>query len=121
MKTVYIDNNATTIVASEVMDAMMPYFTEAFYNPSAISGRSHRIDAAIARARRTVAEVLGASDGTEIVFTSCATESNNWAIFGAAQSNPERRHIITSAVEHPAVLEVCKSLSKSGMMLHFSL
>ena len=119
MKTVYIDNNATTIVDSEVVDAMMPYFTEAFYNPSAISGRSHGIDAAIARARRTVAEVLGTSDGTEIVFTSCATESNNWAIFGAAQSNPERRHIITSAVEHPAVLEVCKSLCKSGYDVTF--
>ena len=119
MKTVYIDNNATTIVAHEVMDVMMPYFTEAFYNPSAISGRSYGIDAAIARARRTVAEVLGASNGTEIVFTSCATESNNWAIFGAAQSNPERRHIITSAVEHPAVLEVCKSLCKSGYDVTF--
>ncbi len=114
MKTVYVDNNATTPVAPEVMEGMTPYFTEGFYNPSAISGRAHNIDTAIARARRTVAEVLGASDAREIVFTSCATESNNWAIFGAARANPERRHIITSRVEHPSVLEVCKSICKNG-------
>ena len=119
MKTVYIDNNATTTVAPEVMEVMLPYFTEKFYNPSAISGREYGIDAAIARARRTVTEFLGASDATEIVFTSCATESNNWAIFGVTQTNPERRHIITSTVEHPAVLEVCKSLCKSGYDITF--
>ena len=114
MKTVYVDNNATTSVASEVMEEIAPYFTKAFYNPSAISGRSHGIDTAIARARRTVAEFLSASDAREIAFTSCATESNNWAIFGAARANPERRHIITSKVEHPSVLEVCKSICKNG-------
>ena len=114
MKTVYVDNNATTLVAPEVMEAMVPYFTEEFYNPSAISGRAHGVDKVIARARRRVAEFLGASDAREIAFTSCATESNNWAIFGAAQANPERRHIITSKVEHPSVLEVCKSICKNG-------
>ena len=114
MKTVYVDNNATTLVAPEVMEAMTPYFTEEFYNSSAISGRAHGIDTAIAKARRTVAEFLRASDAREIVFTSCATESNNWAIFGAARANPERRHIITSKVEHPSVLEVCKSICKNG-------
>ena len=119
MKTVYVDNNATTSVTPEVMEAMVPYFTEAFYNPSAISGRSHGIDAAIARARRTVMEFLDASDVKEVVFTSCATESNNWAIFGATRTNPERRHIITSGVEHPAVLEVCKSLCKNGYDVTF--
>ena len=114
MKTVYVDNNATTLVTSEVMEAMTPYFTEEFYNPSAISGRTHGIDRVIAKARRTVAEFLGAPDPKEIAFTSCATESNNWAIFGAARANPERRHIITSKVEHPSVLEVCKSICKNG-------
>ena len=97
----------------------MPYLTEAFYNPSAISGRAYGIDTAIARARRIATESLGASDTTEIVFTSCATESNNWAIFGTARANPERRHIITSTVEHPAVLEVCKSLCKNGYDVTF--
>lgn len=119
MKTVYVDNNATTLVAPEVMEAIAPYFTERFYNPSAISGRTFGIDTAIAKARRIVAEFLGASDGREIVFTSCATESNNWAIFGAAQANPERRHIITSKVEHPSILEVCKSICKNGYDVTF--
>ena len=100
MKTIYVDNNATTPIVSEVMEAMTPYFTEEFYNSSAISGRVHGIDAAIAKARRKVTEFLSASDAREIVFTSCATESNNWAIFGTARANPERRHIITSKVEH---------------------
>lgn len=119
MKTVYVDNNATTPVASEVMKVMIPYFTENFYNPSAISGRVYGVDATIAKARRTVAGFLGASDAKEIAFTSCATESNNWAIFGVTRANLERRHIITSEVEHPAVLEVCKSLSKSGYDVTF--
>ena len=119
MKTVYVDNNATTCIAPEVMDAMMPYFTKAFYNPSAISGRSHGVDAAIAKSRRMVTEFLGASDSREIIFTSCATESNNWAIFGVVRANPERRHVITSAVEHPAVLEVCQSLCKNGYDVTF--
>ena len=119
MKTFYVDNNATTPVAPQVMEAMMPYFIEAFYNSSAISGRAHEVDKAIARSRRTVVEFLCASEAKEIVFTSCATESNNWAIFGMAQANPERRHIITSKVEHPSVLEVCKSLCKNGYDVTF--
>lgn len=119
MKTIYVDNNATTVVTSEVMDAMKPYFINAFYNPSAISGRASGIDASIARARRTVAKFLGASDAREIAFTSCATESNNWAIFETTRANPERRHIITSQVEHPSVLEVCKSLCKDGYDVTF--
>ena len=119
MKTVYVDNNATTAVVPEVMEVMTPYFTGEFYNPSAISGRAYGIDVAVARARRTVSEFLNISDAREIVFTSCATESNNWAIFGATRMNSERRHIITSAVEHPSVLEACKSLCKSGYDVTF--
>ena len=119
MRTVYVDNNATTAIVPQVMEAMTPYFTENFYNPSAISGRVHAVDVAIARARRIMAEFLEASDAREIVFTSCATESNNWAIFGTTRANPERRHIITSTVEHPAVFEVCKSLCKNGYALTF--
>jgi cysteine desulfurase len=119
MKTVYADNNATTPVAPEVMEVMTPYFTGGFYNPSAISGRAYGVDTAIARARRTVAEFLGAPDIREIAFTSCATESNNWAIFGVTRATPERRHIITSKVEHPSVLEVCESLCKNGYDVTF--
>ena len=119
MTTVYTDNNATTPVAPEVLEAIRPYYAEEFYNPSAISGRAHGIDSAIAKARRTVAEFLGASDTKEIVFTSCATESNNWTISGTTRANPERRHIITSQVEHPSILEACKSLCKNGYDVTF--
>ena len=119
MKQVYGDNNATTSVAPEVMETMKPYFTKEFYNPSAISGRAYGIDSAIAKARRTVTEFLDALDAKEIVFTSCATESNNWAIFGTTRANPVRRHIITSQVEHPSVLEACKSLCKNGYDVTF--
>ena len=119
MKTVYVDNNATTTVAPEIIETIRPYFTEKFYNPSAISGRVHEIDKVLARARRTVAEFVETSDSKEIVFTSCATESNNWAIFGAVHANPDRRHIITSKVEHPSVLEACKSLSRNGYNVTF--
>ena len=118
-KTAYTDNNATTPVAPEVMEAMNPYFAKEFYNSSAISGRAYGIDSAIAKARRTVAEFLGTSDAKEIVFTSCATESNNWALFGTTRANPECRHIITSQVEHPSVLEACKSLCKKGYDVTF--
>ena len=119
METIYVDNNATTVVVPEVLEVMTPYFTEGFYNPSAISGRVYGIDKTIARSRRTITELLGASDVKEIVFTSCATESNNWAILGITQTNLERRHIITSKVEHPSVLELCKSLCKIGYDVTF--
>ena len=119
MTAVYTDNNATTAVAPGVLEAMKPYYIKEYYNPSAISGRANSIDSAIAKARRTVAEFLGASNTKEIVFTSCATESNNWAIFGTTRANPEHRHIITSQVEHPSVLEACKSLCKNGYDVTF--
>ena len=119
MKTVYVDNNATTPIAPEVMEAMTPYFTVGFYNPSAISGRAYGIDTVIAKARRTVAKFVGVSDAKEIVFTSCATESNNWAIVGTTRANPERRHIITSQVEHPSILEGCKTICKNGYDVTF--
>ena len=119
MKAVYADNNATTSVVPEVMDAMNPYLTDKFYNPSAISGRANGVDATISKARRTVAEFLGTSDTKEIVFTSCATESNNWAIFGTTRATPEHRHIITSQVEHPSMLEACKSLCRDGYDVTF--
>ena len=101
MKNVYVDNNATTSVTSEVKEVMLPYITKEFYNPSAISGRMHGIDKTIAKSRRTVAEFLGASESKEIIFTSCATESNNWAIYGVVRANPERQHIITSQSRTP--------------------
>ena len=114
MNIIYADNNATTKVAPEVYEAMAPFLTEDYYNPSSMYEPARRTAAAIAQARQQIAGHFGLSDPKQILFTSCATESNNTAILGSAKANPNRRHIITTAVEHPAVLEVCKDLQRSG-------
>jgi cysteine desulfurase len=114
MKMIYVDNNATTPVAPEVVEAIQPYLTTEFLNPSSMYDASQPAAKAIAAARRTVAALLGAGNPNQILFTSCATESNCTAIYGAAKASRERKHIITTAVEHPAVLEVCKDMARSG-------
>jgi len=119
MKIVYADNNATTRVAPEVYEAMVPFFTEDYFNPSSMYEPAQRIAEAITRARKTIARHLGRIDAGQIVFTSCATESNNMAIQGTAKANPGRRHVITTNVEHPAVLEVCKDLQRNGYEVTF--
>jgi len=119
MKTIYADNNATTKVAPEVYQAMVPFLTEDYFNPSSMYEAARGAAHAIARARREIAEHLGLSDPKQILFTSCATESNNTAIVGTAKANPNRRRIITTAVEHPAVLEVCEDLQRSGYDVTF--
>lgn len=114
MRTIYADNNATTAVAPEVVEALLPYLREEYFNPSSMYEPARRAADAIARARKIVATHLGGVRPQEILFTSCATESNNSAIFGTARANPERRHLITTQVEHPAVLKVCQSLERQG-------
>jgi cysteine desulfurase len=114
MKTIYLDNNATTRVAPEVFEAMTPYLTEDYFNPSSMYEPARQTGHALAAARKSIAGCLGHVDPKEILFTGCATESNNTAIIGAAHGNPNRRHIITTAVEHPAVLEVCRELERNG-------
>jgi len=114
MKTIYTDNNATTPIAPEVYQAVIPYLTEDYFNPSSMYEAARGAANAIAEAREVVANALGGVDPSEVLFTSCATESNNMAITGTAKANPARRHIITTAVEHPAVLEVCEDLERSG-------
>ena len=114
MKIIYADNNATTKVAPEVYEAMAPFLTEDYFNPSSMYEPARRTAAAMAQARQQIAGYFGVSEPKQILFTSCATESNNTAILGLAKANPDRRHIITTAVEHPAVLEVCKDLQRSG-------
>ncbi|HEV8587810.1 MAG TPA: aminotransferase class V-fold PLP-dependent enzyme [Pyrinomonadaceae bacterium] len=111
---IYLDNNATTQVAPEVFDAMQPFLTTHYGNPSSAHplGRSSR--AAIEQARQDVAELLGARHTSEIVFTSCGSESNNWAIGGFLEQNPNRRHIVTTRVEHEAVRKLCEHLSEIG-------
>ena len=119
MRLVYADNNATTPVAPEVVEAMMPYLREWYFNPSSMYEPARQVAQAIAQARRTIAGHLGAADAQEIIFTACATESNNAAIQGVARARPDRRHIITTAVEHPAVLEVCKDMQRAGYEVTF--
>ena len=114
MNPIYVDNNATTAVAPEVIASMLPYLEAEYFNPSSMYEASRPAADAIEASRKTVARFLNAGIPSQILFTSCATESNNSAIFGAARANPGRRHIITTSVEHPAVLEVCRELERSG-------
>ena len=113
MKVVYTDNNATTKVAPEVVEAMLPYFTEYYGNPSSMHSFGGQVAKKIDIARQQVADILG-GDPSEIVFTSCGTESDNAAIWGILRANPHKRHIVTSRVEHPAVYNLCKYLAQSG-------
>ena len=116
---IYLDNNATTAVAPEVVEAMMPFLTGEYFNPSSMYEAARGPADAIAQARRTIAKLLGNARPQEILFTSCASESNNTALFGTIAANPERRHIITTAVEHPAVYEVGKDLVRRGFEVDF--
>ena len=111
---IYLDNNATTAIAPEVRDAMQPYFEEFYFNPSSAYQIATEMAKQIEAARTVIARHVGAANASEILFTSCATESNNHVFSGVAKANPNRRHIITTTVEHPAVLEVCKDLQRSG-------
>ncbi len=113
MKLIYLDNNATTAVAPEAAAAMQPFLADQYFNPSSMYAAAARVARAIKDARRDVAALIGA-EPDRLFFTGCATESNNWAIFGAARARPERRHIVTSAVEHPAVRETCRELGRLG-------
>jgi len=119
VRVIYVDNNATTKVAPEVHEAMVPFFTENYFNPSSMYEPARGTAAAVARSRKQIAGRLGAGDPKQVLFTSCATESNNTAIRGTAWANPNRRHIITTSVEHPAVLEVCKDLQREGYEVAF--
>ncbi len=117
--TIYMDNNATTSVAPEVFEAMRPFLTEQYFNPSSMYEQAKGPAHAIASARATVAACLGGVEPSEVIFTGCATESNNAAIFGSIRANSKRRHIITTAVEHPSVLEVCREAEREGCEVTF--
>lgn len=110
---IYLDNNATTSIATEVLEAMMPYLTTEWGNPSSSYKFGSNLKAVIEKARGQIAELIGAYP-SEIIFTSCATESNNAAINAALKANPDKRHIITSEVEHSSVLNHCMALEKEG-------
>ncbi len=106
---IYMDNNATTQVAPEVVEAMMPFLTESYGNPSSMHTFGGLVGQSIKDARVKVAALLGAEPG-EITFTSCGTESDSTAILSALRTDPEKRHIITTRVEHPAVKNLCENL-----------
>ncbi len=115
MRRVYLDHNATTPVAPEVLAAMLPYFSEEYGNASSIHTFGQRARGAVEEARESVAALLGARPA-EIMFSSGGTESNNHAIFGiVGASHDDRKHVITSAVEHSAVLDPCRALEKRGV------
>jgi cysteine desulfurase len=111
---IYFDNNATTRLAPEALEAMQPYLTELYGNPSSIHGFGSQVSRKIQEAREQVAALLSAADPIEIVFTSCGTEGDNAAIRGILESQPQKRHIVTTQVEHPAVLSLCQHLEKKG-------
>jgi cysteine desulfurase len=113
VKTVYVDNNATTRVAPEVLEEMLPYFSEYYGNPSSMHFFGGQVQRKVDEARAKVADFLGA-EPSEIVFTSCGTESDNAAILGTLDSYPEKRHLITTRVEHPAVGNVSTYLGRKG-------
>jgi len=115
---IYLDNNATTRCDAAVVEAMLPFFTEQFGNPSSMHSFGNKVGQALKEARGRVQELLGAAHDSEIVFTSCGTESDSTAILSALKAQPERNQIITTVVEHPAVLALCEHLEKEGYVVH---
>jgi len=116
MRNVYADNNATTRVAPEVVEEMLPYFSELYGNPSSMHYFGGQVEKKVIEAREKVASLLNC-DPSEIIFTSCGTESDSTSIQGTLESYPDKKHIVTTRVEHPAVLNLCRHLSKNGYKL----
>lgn len=118
MNTIYLDNNATTKIAPEVLEEMLPYLKEMYGNPSSMHTFGGQLHRKVEEARGKVAGLIGA-EPEEIIFTSCGTESDNTAIMSAVESLSDKKHIITSRVEHPAVLNFCKHLERKGCRITF--
>ncbi len=118
MTDIYLDNNATTKVDPLVVNEMIPYFTEQFGNPSSIHKFADGVARGLKKARKQVQELIGAEHDSEIIFTSCGTESDSTAILSALKAQPNRKEIITTVVEHPAILSLCEHLEKDGYTIH---
>jgi cysteine desulfurase len=118
MKVTYVDNNATTQVAPEVLEEMLPYFHDLYGNPSSMHTFGGQVERKLQEALEKVAGLIGATPD-EVLFTSCGTESDNTAIRAAIGSQPDKKHIITTRVEHPAVKNLCEHLSKNGYRVTF--
>jgi len=118
MKDIYLDNNATTKVDHAVVDVMIPYFLEQYGNPSSIHKFADGVAKGLKHARQQVQALIGCEHDSEIIFTSCGTESNSTAILSAIKAQPNKKEIITTTVEHPAILSVCDALEKEGYTIH---
>ena len=118
-KLIYLDNNATTKIDEKVVEEMMPYFTSEYANPSSMYDFSKKSSAAIKEARGIIKDFVNAQNENEIIFTSCGSESANTAIKGVLNYNKNKKHIITSKIEHPCVLNVYKSLEKQGYKVDY--
>lgn len=116
---IYLDNNATTKVAAEVLDSMMPYFKEEYANPSSVYEFAKRSNHAVREARGVLKDFVNAANEKEIIFTSCGSESANMAIRGVLNMNKNKRHIITTKVEHPCVLNLYQTLEKEGYKVDY--
>ena len=110
----YSVSRVATRIAPEVAEAMLPYLTKFFGNPSSAHALGREMKQAVENARQEVAELIGAADASEVVFTSCGSESDNWAINGALATQPEKKHIVTTQVEHEAVRNLCQQLETQG-------
>lgn len=118
MSVIYVDNNATTQVAPEVMEEILPYFNEFYGNPSSMHSFGGQVGRKLIEARADVAALIGAAP-EEIIFNGCGTESDSTAIWAAIRSYPDKKHILTSRVEHPAVKNLFEYLSKNGYRVTF--
>ena len=118
MNAIYLDNNATTRTSPEVLQEMLPFFSDLYGNPSSMHTFGGQLHRKIEQSREMVASLIGGLP-EEIIFTGCGTESDNTALMSAAESFPRRKHIITSRVEHPAVLNFCQHLAKKGWRLTY--
>ncbi len=117
MDTAYLDNNAATPVSPEALAAMLPFFNVRFYNPASVAGEASGLQSVLAQARKSVSALLDLEEPDECVFTSGATEANNWAIYGIAQLFPTAGHAITTAFEHASVLEALHRLESHGWIV----
>ena len=119
MSLIYLDNNATTKVDPQVLEAMLPYFKEEYANPSSVYEFAKRSNHAVREARAIIKDFYNAKDEKEIIFTSCGSESANTSIRGVLNMNKNKRHIITTKVEHPCVLNLYRALEKEGYKVDY--
>jgi cysteine desulfurase len=116
---IYLDSNATTRVAPEVFEAMKPFLLEFYGNASSSYSFARQSKDALEKSREQIAALLGANNTNEIVFTSCGTEADNWAIYGALEANPQKKHIVTTRVEHEAIRKLCQKLAENYIEISF--